>query len=331
MPTHATPRHTATSSRSLPCVKQVQRNLNRRHFHPRWKPKCLVTKKCNIENCQALVYTNTSLASVDEIETFLQERVHGFTTDGSRESIALCKEHYDRMYLHLHPKACDSCGARPRKSEVFNRHCPSPDIVNSHLHHIAAEKSNLSASSIICISCYKYFQSILKQPIATSASCEPSDLDSVSTSLAQKVEDLRSKGQNISREEYFEMVLYQTAQILLAAMKSDEALLLSTLYNMYIGTNKAESQNYPSLILTPDIHTPHRRWVLSRLHALFGESLTIVCKHYKYGTLLFHSRCDLVKALSTALGKGANTPAYRLIHQQMNQRLVLEVRACIHR
>ena len=209
------------------------------------------------------------------------------------------------MYLHLHPKACDSCGARPRKSEVFNRHCPSPDIVNSHLHHIAAEKSNLSASSIICISCYKYFQSILKQPIATSASCEPSDLDSVSTSLAQKVEYLRSKGQNISREEYFEMVLYQTAQILLAAMKSDEALLLSTLYNMYIGTIKAESQNYPSLILTPDIHTPRRRWVLSRLHALFGESLTIVCKHYKYGTLLFHSRCDLVKALSTALGKGA--------------------------
>ena len=56
----------------LPCVKQVQRNLNRPHFHPRWKPKCLVTKKCNIENCQALVYTNTSLASVDEIETFLQ-------------------------------------------------------------------------------------------------------------------------------------------------------------------------------------------------------------------------------------------------------------------
>ena len=248
--------------------------------------------------------------------------MHGFTTDGSRESIALCKEHYERMYLHLHPKACDSCGARPRKSEVFNRHCPSPDIVNSHLHHIAAEKSNLSASS------YKYFQSILKQPIATSASCEPSDLDSVSTSFAQKVEDFRSKGQNISREEYFDCI-YQTAQILLAAMKSDEALLLSTLYNMYIGTNKAESQNYPSLILTPDIHTPHRRWVLSRLHALFGESLTIVCKHY--GTLLFHSRCDLVKALSTALGKGANTPAYRLIHQQMNQRLVLEVRACIHR
>ena len=37
---------------------------------------------------------------------------------------------------------------------------------------------------------------------------------------------------------------------------------------------------------------------------MFGESLTIVCKHDRYGTLLFHKSCDLVKALSTALGRG---------------------------
>ena len=30
----------------------------------------------------------------------------------------------------------------------------------------------------------------------------------------------------------------------------------------------------------------------------------MICKHEKYGTLLYHKQCDLVKALSAALGKG---------------------------
>ena len=30
----------------------------------------------------------------------------------------------------------------------------------------------------------------------------------------------------------------------------------------------------------------------------------MICKHDKYGTLLYHKQCDLVKALSATLGKG---------------------------
>ena len=30
----------------------------------------------------------------------------------------------------------------------------------------------------------------------------------------------------------------------------------------------------------------------------------MICKHEKYGTLLYHKQCDQVKALSSALGKG---------------------------
>ena len=33
----------------------------------------------------------------------------------------------------------------------------------------------------------------------------------------------------------------------------------------------------------------------------------MICKHDKYGTLLYHKQCDLVKALSAALGKHINT------------------------
>ena len=98
--------------------------------------------------------------------------------------------------------------------------------------------------------------------------------------------------------------MYQSAQTLAAVMKANEAMLLSRLYEEFLGMIQIESKHYPSLSLTEETHFPRRRWVLSRLHSMFGESLTMVCKHDRYGTLLFHKGCDLVKALSTALGRG---------------------------
>ena len=116
----------------LPCIKYIQRNVHKENFYPRWKPKRIEKKKCSIEDCQADLYTHTLLVSVDRLEEILQERVQGYTINDSKESIALCKEHYRRMYLHLNPlKVCESCGEKPKRNEIFNRHCPSPDIVNS--------------------------------------------------------------------------------------------------------------------------------------------------------------------------------------------------------
>ena len=101
------PTLTESESISLPCVKQIHQNSHKQDFLPRWKPKCSITKKCSIENCQAELYTHTTLASIEQIETFPEERVLGFTISSSSESVGLCKEHYTRMYLHLHPaKLC---------------------------------------------------------------------------------------------------------------------------------------------------------------------------------------------------------------------------------
>ena len=36
----------------------------------------------------------------------------------------------------------------------------------------------------------------------------------------------------------------------------------------------------------------------------------MICKHDKYSTLLYHKQCDLVKALSAALGKGIGIKYY---------------------
>ena len=74
----------------LPCVKQVQQNLHRPNFNPCWKPICMFSNKIStIENCHSSLYTDTSFASVTEIETLLEERIHRFTTDGSQECVGL--------------------------------------------------------------------------------------------------------------------------------------------------------------------------------------------------------------------------------------------------
>ena len=99
--------------------------------------------------------------------------------------------------------------------------------------------------------------------------------------------------------------MYGVADKLAASMKSDQAVLLSKLYHNFDNTIIKESKNYPSLSSTKQTNSSSHCWVLSRLHSIFaGESLVMICKHEKYGTLLYHKQCDQVKALSSALGKG---------------------------
>ena len=45
------------------------------------------------------------------------------------------------------------------------------------------------------------------------------------------------------------------------------------------------------------------RWLLAQLSTCFKGSLKVVCKHKRYGSLLMHRDCDILKALSAALGR----------------------------
>ena len=60
---------------------------------------------------------------------------------------------------------------------------------------------------------------------------------------------------------------------------------------------------FPALgqMLTTD--TPKTRWLLSHLSFHFGEALHVECKHRRFGSLLYHANCDLLKAVSLALGR----------------------------
>ena len=148
----------------LPCVKQIQRNHSK-EFTPRWLPKPPVPLKlCNLEHCKCIVYAQTTLVTVDELEKCLKQKVNAFTvTSDQSNSIGLCRQHYMLMYNTLHAAPCDSCLAKPKKGETFNRHCSSPEVVNEYLSHVSAENSQLTSASTVCLTCYKYFKSIIAE------------------------------------------------------------------------------------------------------------------------------------------------------------------------
>ena len=85
----------------LPCVKQIQRYHDKPNFIPRWIPNSsMQKKKCSIERCQAELHTHTLLASVEQIEMILNDRVNTFTISSSSQSVALCREHYAQVCIH---------------------------------------------------------------------------------------------------------------------------------------------------------------------------------------------------------------------------------------
>ena len=86
------------------------------------------------------------------------------------------------------------------------------------------------------------------------------------------------------------------------ALSKDEALLLPNVYRDFVSKFKSPSNSYPT-VTVPENDVPSNRWLLSRLHHFFGDMVRVECKHKRHGSLLFHKNCDLVKALSSALGK----------------------------
>ena len=48
---------------------------------------------------------------------------------------------------------------------------------------------------------------------------------------------------------------------------------------------------------------PGTRWLLARLCVCFRGTIKIVCKHRRFGSMLMHKKCDILKALSSALAR----------------------------
>ena len=87
------------------CSKQIKRSIsNNPNFQPRWKPKIVKeTLKCSIHICNEKLCKTTKLASVEEIEEVLQQKVACFTVEDDQVAVGLCRDHYNTLYTTLHP------------------------------------------------------------------------------------------------------------------------------------------------------------------------------------------------------------------------------------
>ena len=94
-----------------------------------------------------------------------------------------------------------------------------------------------------------------------------------------------------------------TAKKVAEYLQNDQALLLTIIYREFVEAKA-------SLYMSGAVHIPSIRWLLSRLHLYFGSMLIKQCKCRQYGSMVYLHGCDLVKALSAALGKSQTTTKF---------------------
>ena len=78
-----------------------------------------------------------------------------------------------------------------------------------------------------------------KQLVSDAAS-----LEIILTTLTLEIQSLQGKGENIESIDFYEMVMYIIAKTLIALLKADEAVLLSTLYKFFVDKVYSESTKY---------------------------------------------------------------------------------------
>ena len=312
------------------CTKQFKRNKENLKFQPRWK--CTLPKekiKCSIDKCDNRVHKHTKLASVEAIEERLEDKAVSFTVDEKQVSVGLCQVHCNALYSRLNPThSCDSCKARPHAGQVFNRHCPSPEVVNTYLRLVINEHNQLSPDSLICTECYRHFSDIIKNIKGESIQQfnrdlieelnkqDKHELMTIISSLTAQAQALRQS----TVTDLFEFAVLQVGILFGELMVAGGATLLPHLYDKFVSIVQNRAQTLHIALGSENI--PTRKWLLSKLHSYYENKIEVQCRQRRYGSVLFHRKCDLVHTLSTVLGKGCNP--YIIDHKTGNTESVGE-------
>ena len=247
------------------------------------------------------------MATTEEIEYTLEQKVVSFTIDGMGVHVPLCQTHYNNLYTQINTvSTCASCGGRPKRGDRFNRHCPNPGIVNSVLTTVTNETSGLTKESIICTACYKYFKVMIKN-VQEGRFGASSECGETKRERNQNIEFIITELDNVQVSIYNRRETVTIGECIIGKyvgekMKEDEAMLLPNLYRDFIHELHAHKTVFPQVCVCNN-EIPTSRWFLSHLHAHFENVLEVQCRHKRFGTLLYHKSCDLIHALSLALGR----------------------------
>ena len=244
----------------LPCPKQVKQNVNKPNFHPRWLPKEQKPEKlCSIEKCAKTVHRRTNLATPEEINKLLQERVVAFTAEPTGTSVGLCQDHYLRLYSKLYQFApCESCNARPKKGEQFYRHCPSPNEVNAYLNLITSDTVHWQVTAVFAWHVTSFFNSVVKQIRGVKIE-STTDINVVIALIDKRIEATQPQ---LTWNDHIELMMCKTTKKLAELMKSDGAILLPVLYREFCHEVQNRASLLPQLSSLPNQKIPGIRWLL---------------------------------------------------------------------
>ena len=84
---------------------------------------------------------------------------------------------------------------------------------------------------------------------------------------------------------------------------SNQAVLLSAIYSNFTLIVETNCVQYTQKWLKGDI--PGKWWFLSKFNQHYDDLFEVHSRHFQYGSLIFLKGCDLITALSSALGKQA--------------------------
>ena len=124
-----------------------------------------------------------------------------------------------------------------------------------------------------------------------------SDLDVLIVNLKQKAQSLDQGSEMFS--------LTSTIKMVAETIRTQQAIMLPAVSAYYTSSKPATKRS--------------TRWLLQQIQKALGHHLKSVCKHKKYGTILYRAGGDLLQALSVALGsKCTNVPVVmnRVQYQQ---------------
>lgn len=283
------------------CEKYIKRHTGKTNVTPRWLPKTKVHSYCMVEGCGELSHTTTSIVSVEVAREYLDI----IQSDGGiSQSLSLCNCHYQYLYRELHyPQPCAACYSQPRYGGDYTRHCPDPAKITVFLKETFDFSGALTVASKICKPCYIFHRQVLQQ-LDSSSSAVTDTLHSIVFHLETRLADFEKKGvDTVCDKSFLAWNVCKVSLGLTKILQNEEAILLPELYTTFCNYIIQTIDKFPNVGKTLKTNPPTIRWFLSSISNHLGENLGIVCKHRKYGTLLYRRNGDILKALSKALGK----------------------------
>ena len=212
--------------------------------------------------------------------------------------LTLCTQHYHTVYKHCHPQSvpeCALCGSKRRHrvdSKVLwpFKSVSQPESINVLLHDTGNFDGSLTADSLLCSTCYRFCQNLLQQ-------CDEDfrPPESIVHALRAKVDELQDRLRQCSNVTHHnEVTLLRTVIFLGEQMLSDQARTFPQLHLKY--------SEYLHSMLTSNVTPLPKYKVLIYAGKEFGDLLSSVTTHSRFGRILYRTKCDPFLMLSHALG-----------------------------